>query len=133
MWKKSRNIPMPSQLQQFQKKWEDYPQFKAINLFWSDCNYLSSKCRVTSWAIIIVLQHSINIQSLLQLCQLKHTQSNETPTILNKTRAFQAKFNFSEGNVHNFWPMEFLRLKSTESDLNATISSETQNLSQLDL
>ena len=82
---------------------------------------------------MIVLQHLTNMQSLLWLCQLKHTQSKETPTISNKTRAFQAKFKFSEGNVHNFWPMEFLRLKSTESDPNATISSETQNISQLDL
>ena len=131
MWKKSRTIPIPSNLPQFQKKWEDYSQFKAINLFWSDCNYLSSKCRVTSWAIIIVLQHSTNIQSLLQLCQLKHTQSNETPTILNKTRAFQAKFNFSEGNVHNFWPISLTEKYRIWSKCNYFIWNT--NLSQLDL
>ena len=89
------------------------PLFKATNLFWSDCNLWSFNCRVTSWAILIDFQYSTNIQSPLQLFQLKHAQSEQTPTNSNKACVFQANFNFSEGTVLSFWPIEFL---STEKD-----------------
>ena len=90
------------------------------------CNYLNFNCRVSSWPILIHFQYSTNIQRPVQLFQPKRASSKQTPTISNKADRFQAKFNFSEDNVHRFWPIEFFfQLKSPKSDQNVTISSET--------
>ena len=110
MWKISRIRPIPSQLLQFQKKWEDYPPpFKATILFWSDCSYLNFKCRVTSWTLSIEFQNSANIQTL-------YNYFNWNTHNPSKLRPFQIKHMYSK--------------PSTESDPNATIPSETHNPGQ---
>ena len=78
------------------------------------CNYLNFNCRVSSWPILIHFQYSTNIQRPVQLFQPKRASSKQTPTISNKADSFQAKFNFSEDNVHRFWPIEFFSTEKSK-------------------